>query len=72
MYSFPSHLPPNARFTRHEQSEWSVCNRLLGRAQRGRLHTGEPSEWSVCNRLLGRAQRGRLHTGEPRIGTDKR
>jgi cysteine synthase A len=24
-----------ARFTRHERSEWSVCNRLLGRTQRG-------------------------------------
>jgi hypothetical protein len=27
--------PPNARFTRRERSERSVCNRLLGRAQRG-------------------------------------
>jgi len=25
----------NARFTRRERSERSVCNRLLGRAQRG-------------------------------------
>ena len=37
--------PANARFTRCERSEWPVCNRLLGRAQRG---DGTP-----VNRVLG-------------------
>ena len=34
--------PANARFTRPEHRERSVCDRLLGRTQAARLDTGEP------------------------------